>query len=479
MYEDYAELCIETASQEGATYVEARFMDYRNRLYTSDGKGVRTQETTEMTFGVRVIADGMWGFCGSNVTDRESCRKVAQRATRIAKIAATASNRKISLVPTPTIREEYRNSFQRNPFEVQLSEISDILVTSVKNLRNVSQSIKSATASIAAFDERKYVETSEGSEISQHIIGCGSSLQGVALAHGRPCRRSYPQSRPGTMTRGFEQVKEENLPGEAERIGKEILELTKARKCPSGTTTLILQDDLLALQIHETIGHPTESDRALDTEWDFAGSTFLTPEKLARLEFGSELVNVVADATIPGGQGSYGFDDEAVKAKKVDIIKNGLFVGYQTSRETAADLKLSESSGAVRGMTGMHLPLIRMTNINLLPSDWTREEIVEDTKEGVMMISPVMEIFDQRRRTFTFGGEIGWKIEHGEVTQTLRYPVYNGRTAAFWHSCDAIAKDDWTPRGSGCGKGRPHQNVRVGHFCSQARFGNVWVGAAI
>ena len=159
--EDYAEVCIDVASQQGATYAEARFMDYRSRLYTNDGKGIRTHNSYERTFGVRVIVDGMWGFSGALLTDKDSCQNVATRAAKIARAAAAASKRKIKLAPAPTVHAEYRNSYQTNPFQVPISEVEDILSTSVNTLRKESRQIKSATATIAAFDEQKYVETSE------------------------------------------------------------------------------------------------------------------------------------------------------------------------------------------------------------------------------------------------------------------------------------------------------------------------------
>lgn len=459
----------------GASYAELRVVSLNKRSISFNDEGFEFFDDVDVSFGVRVIADGSWGFCGSSVLETDSLKKTAERAVKVARVAASINREKVLRVEAPTVNATYISSFLKHPFEIETREINDLLMTAVKTLKE-NHKVKLASATFQGFEESKYIETSEGSKVQQKLIGCGSSIQARAAENGNVARRSYPQTLgPNLATRGFEWVEAADLITNAMRIRKELEELLDARKCPKGFTDLLLADDLLALQIHETIGHPTELDRALDTEWDFAGSTFLTPEKLG-LKFGSSCVNVVADATISGGAGSYKFDDEAVEGKKVDLIKNGIFVGYQTSREMAAALGLNESSGGMRAMRGLYQPLIRMSNINLLPSDWTRNEIIKDTKQGVLMIAPLMEIFDQRRRTFTFSGEIAWRIENGELVEAVKEPIFSGHTLDFWRNCDAIAKDGWSLFSSGCGKGRPHQRVRVGHYCSMARFKNTWVG---
>ena len=323
---------------------------------------------------------------------------------------------------------------------------------------------------------------SEGSNIFQHIIGCGplmmaSGNSSDGRAESGLLKRSYPHSlSPGFATSGFEWIEKKDLTKNARYLARELRELQHGKACPAGKMDLIIDGELLALQIHETIGHPTEIDRALETEWDFAGSTFLTPEKLGKIRYGPDFINAVADATIEGGPDTFAFDDEAVSAKRVNLIEGGVFVGYQSSRERAAELGLSKSSGAMRSVTGLHLPLIRMTNINLLPGDNNREEMIRETKHGLFLSGPTMEIFDQRRRTFIFGAEVGWKIEKGELTGAVKNPVYSGKTLDFWGKCESIAKDGWASVSAGCGKGRPHQTARVGHFCSQAKFHDVLFG---
>jgi len=478
MFEDHLRLCLDLASKLGAEYCDVRFIKSNIRSVSYNG-AVKVNSEVNEGVGVRVIVNGSWGFSGISSIEYESCKDAVKRAVKIARAASFSNKSKVKLVDSPTVKGTYVNSVEKAPSNIEGQDAIDLLVTSVKVLKKQSGRIKFASASLKSFEEEKYLGTSEGSTIYQKLLGCGANIQGKASKNGIVQRRSYPQSLGFNLaTKGYEWIEEADLVNNASRIGKELAQLLEARTCPCGFTDLILKDDLLALQIHETIGHPTELDRALDTEWDFAGSTFLTPEKLGVFRFGSTYVNVVADPTMSGGPGSYRYDDEAVEGKKIHLMKDGLFVGYQSSRETAAALNLKESSGGMRAMAAHYLPLIRMNNINLLPGDWISDEIIKDTKEGILMTAPLMEIFDQRRRTFTFSGEIAWHIRNGEIVDVLKDPVYNGKTLDFWLGCDAIAKDGWSPFSSGCGKGRPHQNVRVGHYCSLARFRKVRVGAS-
>jgi TldD protein len=255
------------------------------------------------------------------------------------------------------------------------------------------------------------------------------------------------------------------------------VQLLDAEKCPSKSTDLIIKGRQLQLQIHESCGHPTELDRALGMEADYAGTSFLTPNKLGKFKYGSKLVNIVADATAPGGLGTFGYDDEGTPAKKVYLIKNGTFVGYQSSRETATALDLKQSSGGMRADSPMAIPLIRMTNVNLLPGKWKTEEIVEDTRDGILMETNKSWSIDDRRLNFQFGTEIGWTIKNGSRVKMVKNPTYTGITPKFWGSCNAISRDDWMMWGTpNCGKGVPGQVMYVGHGCGTARFAKTRVG---
>ena len=250
----------------------------------------------------------------------------------------------------------------------------------------------------------------------------------------------------------------------------------------SGEYDIILDSNQLALQIHESCGHATEGDRALGWEASYAGTTFLTPEKRGKLRYGSKIVNLVADATVAGGLGTFGYDDEGVAAKKQFLVKNGVFVGYQTSREVACLVGEKHSSGGVRADGWQHLPMVRMTNINL---DWGDRgnwenlgDLIKDTKRGILFSTNRSWSIDDKRLNFQFGTEIGWEIKNGKRIRMLKNPTYTGITPRFWNSCDAICgKADWKIWGTpNCGKGQPSQLAKTGHGCAPARFRNVTCG---
>ena len=229
--------------------------------------------------------------------------------------------------------------------------------------------------------------------------------------------------------------------------------------------------------MHESCGHPVELDRVLGTEASFAGTSFLTLEKLGRFHYGSEQVNLVADATVPGALGSFAYDDEGVPGQRTEIVREGLFCGYLSSRETAAQIE-GDSSGAMRADGWNRLPLIRMTNINLEPGDWTLDELIADTKRGLFLGTNTSWSIDDQRLNFQFGTEVAYRIEDGELGELMRNATYTGVTPQFWGSCDAVCDaDHWQVWGvPNCGKGEPMQTARVGHGVAPARFRDVRVG---
>jgi len=288
------------------------------------------------------------------------------------------------------------------------------------------------------------------------------------------------------QTRGWEFVTEQDLVGNAARIAEEAVALLSADPCPEDVTTLILGGSQVALQVHESCGHAIELDRVFGAEAGFAGTSFLTPDKLGNFRYGSEVVNITADATLPGGLGTFGWDDEGVPAQRVDIVREGLFVGYLTDRETARRLLrllgpspyvTGQSNGTARASGWNRIPMIRMTNVNLLPGTWKLEDLIADTDRGIFMDTNRSWSIDDRRLNFQFGCEIAWEIRGGRLTRMLRNPIYTGITPEFWRSCDAVCDaDHWVLWGTpNCGKGEPMQVGHTGHGASPARFRNVRV----
>jgi len=464
------------ASSLGADYVDVRIVK-RKREELSVKNGVL--ETANMTesygFGVRVLYKGAWGFMSSfNVDDYKS---IVEKAFLIAKASSEVNKKKVTLSPLNPEKAVWKSNFKINPFAVPFEKKLNLLFESNNIMRKVA-GVSIAVSEMEFFQEDKVFLSSEGAEIEQSILESGAGIFAFAIEGNDVQRRSYPNSFGGDFRKGgWEFIEELDLIGNAERIAKEAVLLLRAEPLPEMVTTLILDGSQLALQVHESCGHPTELDRVLGDEASFAGTSFLTLDKLGKFQYGSEIVNIVADATHPYGLGSFGFDDEGVPAQKSYLVKNGRFVGYLTSRETASIIG-EVSNGTMRADGWNRIPIIRMTNINLLPGDKTFEEIIESTDEGIYMETNKNWSIDDKRLNFHFGCEIAYEIKNGKLGKIYKNPYYTGITYEFWRSCDAIANEKyWRVWGvPNCGKGEPMQVARVGHGTSPARFRNVKVG---
>jgi TldD protein len=479
MSSDFGRIALEEAEKKGASYADIRISEILNEnLTVKNGEPEVISFSQQKGFGVRVIMNGAWGFAGSVDVTKEEIKKTVERAVSIARASALLKKKEAVLVREKAKKGKYATSFKKDPFKIPLEQKLDVLIQAGRILKEQSQLIKASYANYRGFRENKLFMSSEGAEINQQITWCGGGLSAIAVKGGEMQTRSYPSPFRGDFsTSGYEFFESLALVDHAKEVGQKLLKLFEAEKCPSGEMDLILHGDQLALQIHESCGHPTELDRALGTEADYAGTSFLTPEKLGKFRYGSEKVNIVANATLPKGLGTFGYDDEGTQAKEVYLIKEGIFVGYQTSRETAAELSLKESSGGMRADSPLALPIIRMTNINLLPGDWKAEEIIEDSKDGILITTNRSWSIDDRRINFQFGTEIGWRVKNGSKESMIKNPTYMGVTPQFWGSCDAVSKDDWKMWGTpNCGKGVPGQVIYVGHGCGTARFRKVHVG---
>lgn len=479
MFSEFGKVALEEATKKGASYADIRISEILNEILTvKNGEPEAVNLLQTKGFGVRVIADGAWGFAGSIDINKEEIVKTVEKAVSIAKASAMLKKKEATLIREEAREDQYSSSFQKDPFKIPVEEKLDVLVQAGRILKEQSPLIKAAYAYYRGFRENKFFMSIEGAKISQQTTWCGGGLSAIAVKNGEMQTRSYPASFGGNnATSGYEFFESFALVDHAKETGQELLRLLDAEKCPSGEIDVILTGDQLSLQIHESCGHPTELDRVLGMEADYAGTSFLTPEKLGNFMYGSEKVNIMADATVPHGLGTFGYDDEGTRAKKMYLVKDGLFVGYQSSRETAVELNLGESSGGMRADSPMALPLIRMTNINLLPGDWKAENIIEDTKDGVLLMTNRSWSIDDRRVNFQFGTEIGWRIRNGSKENMVKNPTYMGVTPQFWGSCDAVSKDDWIMHGvPNCGKGVPSQVMYVGHGCGTARFRKVRVG---
>lgn len=476
---ELAEVALDGALKLGAQYADIRLVSSKHeRLMVKNGELEDFTLSEDSGFGIRLLYQGSWGFASSNNFSKDEVAKVCQLAYEIAKASANLKSLNVELAPVDIVEDSYQTKVQINPFNLSLEEKLEPLFVAEKLLRkNPSVKIGEATGNFRQTE--KVFASTEGSYISQKIVESGAGLQATAILDGEVQVRSCPNSHEGDFaTAGFEFIKQLNLPGNAERVGEEAAALLKARQCPSMEADIILDGSQLALQIHESLGHPTELDRVLGTEISFAGGSFLTLDKLGKYKYGSSIVNIYADATIEQALGTFGYDDEGVKAQKFDLVKNGILVGYQTSRETAAAAVEGKPNGTMRADSWGNIPLIRMTNINLKPGHMALEDLISDTKEGIYLETNKSWSIDDKRLNFQFATEVGWLIKNGQRKEMLKNCNYAGVTPEFWNSCDAITNENhWHVWGlPNCGKGQPSQIAHVAHGASPARFRKVKIG---
>ncbi|HYK96009.1 MAG TPA: TldD/PmbA family protein [Candidatus Dormibacteraeota bacterium] len=476
---DLTDRALDTAAQLGATYADVRVIRRRDEsIAVKSGRveGVAMGESDG--FGVRVLVDGAWGFAASDTLELDEADRVGALAVRIAKASATALRNRVALDARPVANGTFETPVAEDPFTIPLeAKISD-LVDADRAAGRV-KGVSFTESMYAAHREWKTFAATDGSFTEQTITQVGAAVEANAIEGDEHQRRSYPDSGGGYQAGGYEYVRSLDLLGHAEEVGEEAVALLSAPQCPPGTRTLVLDPSMLYLQLHESCGHPTELDRVFGTEASYAGTSFLTPDKLDEgFMYGSELVTIVADATAPGGLGTFGWDDEGVAAQAVPLIQNGKFVGYQSSRETAPRVG-RQSSGGMRADGWNRIPLIRMTNVNMLPvPGMSLAEIVADTDDGLYLANNRSWSIDDRRLNFQFATEVAYEIKGGRKGRLLKNCTYTGITYEFWRSCDAVGDERsfvmlGTPN---CGKGEPSQTARVGHAVPGARFRNVQVG---
>jgi TldD protein len=333
-------------------------------------------------------------------------------------------------------------------------------------------------AFVRALREHKILFSSEGTDVEQEIVECGGGLDCAATGNGLYQLRSYPSAGIGASEqRGWEFVERLGLEREAPRLAEQASALLRADPCPPRVTTLVLDSDQTALQVHESVGHPTELDRVYGTEASYAGTSFLKPGDLGSLRYGSERMNITADPTTPGGLGTFGFDDEGVPARRQSIVAGGLLTGFHTSRETSARIGDGDG-GSMRADGWNRMPLVRMTNLHLDPGEGTFEDLLADVDDGVYMETNRSWSIDDKRLNFQFGTQIAWEIKRGKLGRMLRDATYTGITPEFWAKLDAVAGPEaWRMQGiTNCGKGQPGQGAHVSHGASPTRFRDVQVG---
>ena len=469
------------AARARAGYADARFVRSRiERLSTRNGRLDQLDSDESEGIGIRVRVGGAWGFAAVRGTERRDAEAALGRALAIAE-AQPAVPDAAPLAPEPVARGEWTSDFGRDPFEVPLEEKLAVLLAADAGLRT-EPGVNLTRARFTAFGTETIFASTEGALCEQRLTECGGGIAAVAVEGADSQIRCYPASHGGHVAEaGYEHFLELELPGHAPRVASEAVALLRAPACPHGRATLVLCGEQLGLQVHESVGHAVELDRVLGREASYAGTSFVPPDGIGSLRFASERVNVTADATTPGGLGSFRWDDEGVEGRPVPLIRDGVLTGFLSTRETASEIGLERSGGCMRAEGFARQPIVRMTNVNLEPGGaGSLDDLLADTGEGLLIETNRSWSIDNRRLNFQFEGEAAWEITGGERGRLLRNPSYAGVTPEFWGSCDAIcSRDAWQLISLlDCGKGEPGQVMRVSHGAAPARFRDVEVGVA-
>jgi len=472
------ELCEEAVAAAlgaGASYADARAVVRRAQVVGTRNQRVERLDDTESEgIGVRVLVGGAWGFACDRRLSADGARAAAQKAAAFARAAPGGHER--ALAPVEPAQGEFRTAVERDPFSISLADKVEHCLRAERALEH--EDLKVTAAAVRAQWEHKVFVSSEGAATEQELVECGGGIDAMAVRDGITQIRSYPSAHGGSSSQaGWEFVESLGLEREAPRVGEQAAALLRAEPCPSLVTTVVLDSEQMELQVHESVGHPTELDRVYLTEAAYAGTSFIKPDDLGSLRYGSEHMNVTADPTTPGGLGTFGFDDEGVPARREPIVAEGVLRGFLSSRETAARIG-SGSGGSMRADSWSRMPLVRMTNLHLEPGEGSLEDLIAGVDDGVYLETNKSWSIDDKRLNFQFGTQIAWEIKDGKLGRMLRDATYTGQTPVFWSSLDAVAgPDEWRLYGlTNCGKGQPGQHAHVSHGASPGRFRNVQVG---
>lgn len=469
---------LDTASKRGAQYADVQFWNIRQERMAVRNGVLRTVSNRLSTgYSVRALVDGSWGFAGSDRFENAALDAAAALAVSLAKSSAQIGDRVRAVMPAEKYVDSWTTPIARDPSAVSLSARADHLLAAERAL-HVASNVISGSAFMTFWITDKEFYSTNGSAIVQRIYQTGAGCVAVAIGKdGDVVERSGPGDFGFYQGGGYEVVERADLLSRAAQNGREASELADAPVLPTQTTSLVLHGSVLNLQMHESIGHPLELDRALGWEANFSGVSWATPDKVGVLRYGSELMTIDCDNTLASGMATVGYDDEGVKPKRVTLIERGMLRAFLSSRDTAAQTKLPETA-SVRAQDWASVPMVRMTNIVLAPGEGTLESIIADTKDGVLVDGIRSWSIDDHRLNFQFGPQIAWEIKNGRRGRMFKKPTYIGVTPQFWGSMDRVAGASeavvWgTPN---CGKGEPEQSGRTTHACSHARFANVKVG---
>lgn len=477
---DVVEAAVAAARRAGATYADARVVTLRGQEVEAEDRRIeRISDSESGGLGVRVLVDGAWGFAAASEVSPAGAERIAAQAVEVGK--ASASLKKgppVTLADEPVHRDRYATPRETDPFEVAIDRKVEILLAAHEEILKVA-GVKKAESALRFVRRRQSFANSEGSLIELDVLSSACWIEATAVNSGDAQSRKYE---PLTLNSGFELVERADLVGHAPRVGAEAVEKLRARPSPNGPMDLILLPSHLWLTIHESVGHATELDRVIGMEESLSGGSFATLDQLGRLRYGSPQVHFRVLNARPGLLASTGYDDEGVECQDWDVVREGILVGYTTNREVAPAMGADRSRGSCRADSWASIPILRMPNLSLMAGSerCSVEDLIADTRHGILIDGDGSFSIDNRRVNFQFGGDAFWEIRDGRRAGMLRDVTYQAITQEFWNSCDAICDErEWRPYGTqSCGKGSPMQSAQMTQGSAPARFRGVNVRRA-
>jgi TldD protein len=472
------------AKKYKATYCDIRIVRLRDqriglRLSPERGTGKTlavpsVAEDSSFGFGVRVIVNGAWGFASSPIVTREEIARITGEAVIIAKANAGIQPSPIVLAPVKAYRDRWETPHEKDPFAVPVAEKLELLRRTTEEVKKNAK-VFGSTATLSVRSEDKYFASSEGSSIQQLILQIYGNVDATAVDRDKGISRTRNYT-PTQASAGWEYVPEMNLEENAQRIREEVLEHLSAPAVAPGRKDLLLMPNHLMLTIHESVAHPTELDRALGYEANYAGTSYITMDKIGK-RIASEECTFVGDRISPRALGTAGYDDDGVKTSQFTIIDKGIFRNYQTTREQAHLVGDKESHGCSQADSWETVPFQRMPNVWLKAgsSETTLDSLIGGIEDGVLIDGRGSYSIDQQRYNFQFGGDAFWEIKGGKKRGMISRVAYQARTPDFWQACDATAGPAyWRQYGTtGDAKGEPTQINSISHGCSPTRFRNI------
>src|SRR6266487_20367 len=471
-----ADIAISRAKKLGVTYADIRINRYRNEsIFTREERVQNVSRTRSFGFGVRVLAKGAWGFAASNVMTPESVRRVTGQAVEIARANSLYQRKPVKMAPAPRIKANWKSAYEKDPFDVSIDDKIQFLLR-LNETAMETKGVSFVNSAVSFQNEQKFYASTDGSRIEQYIIRSHPTFTVTAVNRGAGDFQTR-SSLAGPKSIGYEYLETYPWLKEAGQAGAEVVAKLDAKPVAPGEYDLVIHPSNLWLTIHESVGHSTELDRALLWEADFAGTSFLTPDKTGKLQFGSKICNFFADRTQPEGLATVGYDDEGAPAQRWYLVKDGRFVDWQTTRDLAPLVGHKKSYGCLHADSWGSVPFPRMPNVSLEPAkkSISLEELVADVEKGILIYGDGSWSIDQQRYNFQFGGQTFWEIKKGKVGAMLRDVAYQSRTPDFWNSCDGLGgQATYELNGAANdGKGEPTQANAVSHGCPVARFRRV------